>query len=838
MSGPVTYNNAIRFACDDGATTLWLGLDGEFEMTAGVKPNVNAFTCFYRDFQQLLLGDGQIPARRRQGRLEFFHSEIWDVGQGGPQGGPDLTLQRMEIVDAEVLAVGVDGITTVRVFVADRRHTLVWPRGGVVDSGEINKQPHDGNRGVDANGNPIRKAGYLVRHCLTRMGLEITIPGELDTGDLAAPVDVEWRGNHAPTELEQILDGLGYLFTIDAEGAYAIVRRDAGPQPTFPPEAMPTPALGVDRRGATVVFSSYPYPATDTREVTGLGDYKKPDAEKDVLEYVFWNPKEGKFVNLAEAMKDLWGGKDPKQLLQEGYVEGYSQEWVKVVTDSAFRCIRINPKHPDWGERPFLARVVEDRDRGLSTVAQVKAIRPILGADGLWRNTTDQVPIHAVHLMDGGRALVFGDYLMKIDPDAEPAADPRRHLIPLTKDDLTVTATVECRVKEKGADGVEQWLPEYFHVGFVSLLGRIRRLGDAELKLAMLKPETMIVPRPDLQLRRKDGVDQNRERMQDKAFNYAPFYIKGSGEPSTRVAIPGFAPYVPGARISRVRIGQSPPMTTVEVNTWYFPHVQVYLRRDKRSGPRAAQQPQQEAFPKQAETALARSAQGFSGAAPPVAAVAPFPSVALAASGQPIVKIVGTEKGGAHYKGKLMKGSAGKSPAAKPDADLPLKAVEGDGGMLEGDDCLVLNLDEASGKADASGNLRRTHWAYLGTSVPLYYPCSIVGMTIPPEPKAGEEKEKPKPIVVISAPAPTTPFLVTLKQDDGANGSPTSPATWKYTVKLMNSDGEVVGTKVGPKVERPNGRVSPATLGLGYYDAERQFKLLIAFESVGTGGCG
>lgn len=92
---------------------------------------------------------------------------------------------------------------------------------------------------------------------------------------------------------------------------------------------------------------------------------------------------------------------------------------------------------------------------------------------------------------------------------------------------------------------------------------------------------------------------------------------------------------------------------------------------------------------------------------------------------------------------------------------------------------------------------------------------------------------------------PSTANLVPVKltQSGGSNGTKTSAATYTYDMKTFTTtasgtvtDGTTIGTAQSPLVSRPNGTATVAAYGLAMR-ASDGFKLVIAYEQYGVGGC-
>lgn len=78
---------------------------------------------------------------------------------------------------------------------------------------------------------------------------------------------------------------------------------------------------------------------------------------------------------------------------------------------------------------------------------------------------------------------------------------------------------------------------------------------------------------------------------------------------------------------------------------------------------------------------------------------------------------------------------------------------------------------------------------------------------------------------------------VSLTQTGGSNGTSSAAATWTYTANDTLGGSAELGTVLGPEWPRPNGRMTAATKGLGYFNTSGVFVLSIAYEKPGAMEC-
>src|SRR5687767_5208190 len=128
MAGP--YFNFVRFVVD-GGPTLALSLESDFVLSAGVQPNINTAVVPWEQYDLLQNNPD------RTGRLEFYFNRSSLT--------PDYTIQKISIIRVEALEAGMTvksggqrRFIKYRLYLADRRHKFVSPRGGNLRVGRVN----------------------------------------------------------------------------------------------------------------------------------------------------------------------------------------------------------------------------------------------------------------------------------------------------------------------------------------------------------------------------------------------------------------------------------------------------------------------------------------------------------------------------------------------------------------------------------------------------------------------------------------------------------------------------------------------------------------------------
>lgn len=589
---------------------LYLRLEGDLVRSAGIKPDLVSATVSYREFDKLA------KDWDRAGILEFwFRSGPGELDASGLPATPDVRLDQWWIVDLEPLRYGrargaaKSRVVEYRLFLADRRHRLVWPRGGHLTIGEINKEPFDVNTGKDALGNPLRNNKEIVDLCLKAMGLTENAPATLTR--LPALKNLKWRGNHAPTELEKILGELNHVLTLRQDGSFQIFEIGDATGAEIPQTdtieadgfAMPL----VDRRGKVVVFASFPTAVTDTRTITGLKAKRWQLVCPDI---------DGQFKTIDQ--HSLLSTLDLEQLVRDGFAE-IPERYRDTIRNFLFRCIRLDPD--EFGAPPLLRKKLDGK--GLESAAEFEALVAVQGTDGLWRNSASFVQIPVWHLYENGSVVQLQLPLLKLmDPVATD--HPEIYAKAIGADDLRGTVSLE--VLDKQADGSRR--PRYFFCGFQQSLGRIVKLTPEEVQTAIEGKDSdrLIVARPELRLFLSQGEPINQKELEDRCELLAPRFVRGSGSEAKVYISKGFVAGNLNGLVARIKYSQEHPQTTFEVLTWWAPHAS-YLMRGKESDAAASvaggSAPAGGAYPAQAAESGQRMAMGASGATQPAVPVMP-----------------------------------------------------------------------------------------------------------------------------------------------------------------------------------------------------------------------
>jgi hypothetical protein len=284
--------NIVTFRPDASDARLAIKLQGAFALKGGLEANVNRAVCSYLEFAKL----GGNPAQ--QGTIEFWQNS--NPHEDGAEA--DVTISDVSIIDVDIDEVGITSdqepgsppqIVTYILYFADFRQRFASPRGGRLEVGLVNPDPaqaaggldldttdggDDDGSGASSSGDgdpdgtqdPSRPNSDLIGLCLAAMGLGDTdVPASVDQVD--PPHGLQWFGNHAPTELAKLLLHCGHVFVPNTDGTASICPMGQGSAPSLAAntQIIDTELPGIDRRGDTVVFTSYPNANIITQDTYG-----------------------------------------------------------------------------------------------------------------------------------------------------------------------------------------------------------------------------------------------------------------------------------------------------------------------------------------------------------------------------------------------------------------------------------------------------------------------------------------------------------------------------------------------------------------------------------------
>ena len=478
-----------------------------------------------------------------------------------------------------------------RISFTDFRDRYVEPRGGRLRVGWVNKGPKPAKPATGAAPAPAPAEGEgrelklseMTVQCLKRMGVaDTSVPDGVDDTD--PPRDVKWFGNHAPTELEKLLALCNCVFVPANDGTGHVVKIGDGDPPTYPKgELLPELEIpAVDRRGKTVIVSSFPTRAVETMAMQGpdkdtwgfvvqdsFGNWKKPE-EADLLggrtliEHFNEN-----FDNITPSKGTPQGQKTLIETLAKG-VPGidytFAQERIR---GQAYRCIRLNQtKHPTAPLSKVFGKDTDTPDAPPSMLAKVALQDP---ASKRWENSPAPIDVPIQFFTDDG-VVLLKERIVQVKQSTD---NLNRDAVEPPEADCTFKISAEATEKDK--EGKDR--PRYYHAGFTADVGGIVQMSDDDVENALDgdgDKDTFVITRPALRLietvdPKSPGVVQsdNRDRVDAAALLIARPYVAFSSLATRILAARGFQRVECSGLVSEVRWSQDKLQTTATLNNWW-----------------------------------------------------------------------------------------------------------------------------------------------------------------------------------------------------------------------------------------------------------------------------
>lgn len=568
---PVTRGNRIVFVSTNNRL-LDLRLDGSLELKPGLEPATWQFSCVAADFK---------PIRENadwRGQLRLYNSPAISAALLG------VTIDNVEIVDVELGALGVattagsddepvdlanQAVVAIeyKVTIADFRHRLKAPRGGLLVLGEINKKPINAATNKDANKRYALTNAQLMRECFTEMGLTVvaTAPklGQVkfpETEVAATPVllDLDWKAAHPAEELSKILKTLGLIAWPTLAGGLEIGKAGVGADPDFTQASVLSdlPNGSIDRRATKLLITSAPNAIRETVDYTGIS--------ADGLEYCWYDLTDQTWKRWEEItyLRNF----DPETEFQQQWPniqpvthEGVVYNLKAFLELHAFRCVRLNP---DYFSRDTRLFHYVSRSGKAPMYPTVQARIPLQDpASKQYTAAIEKTTVSVAGFYDNGRVLCTQERLMNIQASIA-TAEPRRFLVALRFNDVSARLTWDGWDATKAA-------PKCYRIGFEGHAEAMTVFQGEDLE--QFSPDAKVCV-PDLILHRLNGEDENAEELAERALELATSYLPSNKIPR-RVTITGFYAADLSPRITRLRFKQSPPMTEVEVDDFASPKV-------------------------------------------------------------------------------------------------------------------------------------------------------------------------------------------------------------------------------------------------------------------------
>ncbi len=653
------FQNTIVFDLPD-KSRLHLKLSNAWVRSVGIGPDVNVATVSYNEWESI--GDKQ----KLIGDVKFFYTAAPNAGTNSA----DVTLKLQEIIDVQPETYGPRAdaskppptntaslpveILSYRITFADIRHKFAHPFGGRVALGELNKTPLTVGGNNDANGNKLYNPLQMASACLRAMGLKDSF-APLSLSDHPKLFDVQWRGNHAPTELEKVLKHTQHVTSVSAAGNLLLHAIGKGEPPVIPTNRAIAvlPFQAIERRGKSIILTSAPNANLETKTIVGPYDEDGDESWQFVIEDL-----SGKWVTYDQS--GYFRGETEALARFQTFLPGVPEEdppLPRLARNRLFRCIRLNPVK--YGPSPLNRKLVLG-DRGAPVDLIVTSKAATADILDVYTNPKEFELARLYGLYDEGRVIHSLDIFLRTDTPALEPFNPHARL--LGNNDLHVRCTRE--VYEKNDE--DQWVPKYNVVGYKQVLADIVEVTGADLQNLIDSGEAPIYVVPSLRLLTIDGVVDNADQVKALAINQANAFLSGSGDPAEIRVAKGFFPFDLNGTVSKIEYHQHDLKTVFHINTFFLPSSEAlprYQDIDAHS--------KTDAYPKQAEVSAARTSAGQSGSTQQTAMIQAWPP-SPTPPGLVKVKITDISSAG---RGKYNGGIVGGASTA--DQSSPLTEPEG-----------------------------------------------------------------------------------------------------------------------------------------------------------------
>jgi hypothetical protein len=609
--------NLVCFKVDDDGPRIFIQLEGEFVLSAGIAPNVNRALVPHGEFDKLVEKDGI----KTLGTVEFWFSDepTRQVDPDDPDDEdpkPDHSIAGVRLVDVEPVKIGVPRgqtaprIVQYRLILADMRERFVDWRGGMLNDGDINS--------ATARDADLISNNELISRCLSAMGASFQIGIDV-VADLLSGLpmrDLHWSASSAPEELHKLLEYCRATLIVTSEGKLEIVTMGSGEDPEIP-EGREVPGLlkmpGKGRRGKTVILTSAPNPIIETLTLSG------PDHA--TWEFVVRDAGDNKsrpWVAIDQC--SLLGNKSAAEHMKDGFKD-VAAAYREDMRAEAFHYIRLNKDAKDPKIQTMLRLCKEGIDDWREPVAAAK-IATQHEEDGQWHNEGEAVQLHIAHLLhdpaSGEPIIQCWQLLGKVSSDGVDSIE--KNFVALTSGELEVRASYYAKDK----NGKQ----EFFAIGFEKGPDGLSKIDEQQLAALIEKADkdVVFVPVKELQLHRLDGEDQNRSELEEKAAAMAELFLRGSENEYVQRMAAGFLSGELGGKITEIRWDQNECKTTFKVNAWAYPHYIAGVRERLKAGGG-------QLFPSQNQTAGSRLALGGVASVQPAVPIMPGPRPGGTATG-------------------------------------------------------------------------------------------------------------------------------------------------------------------------------------------------------------
>ncbi len=296
----------------------------------------------------------------------------------------------------------------------DGRRRLNGRTGGMLFQGVLNRLRPSG-----AIITPKAKCSDLVQYCIDAIKTLTyregpSLPAGLVTSldAFEPPVELIWRGAHAPTELQRLLEWTRHCFAFNQDGTYSIHRlKDPG-------EALVSPTMGEARLpGGSVTFGD----EAPTKCIISGAPTRHLIERKRTLDTP--NPLTWVGVDVdgsIQPLEDLswWpSGKTPIQVYVRNF-EDVDNKYKNLARASVFRMLQLHDDDLTAGWT-LVSRLLDEQtdvlERGIPLAVRLKAKAAVQNDAARWVQQTELVPISDVSIDLERGVIKCGQALIKLD---------------------------------------------------------------------------------------------------------------------------------------------------------------------------------------------------------------------------------------------------------------------------------------------------------------------------------------------------------------------------------------------------------------------------------------
>jgi hypothetical protein len=567
--------------------------DAGFKLSSGMKPDVNHARVSPIELQKL----GPNPGVT--GALFWYGNNDPEADEDG--SGADVVMTFISIVDVQPEELGESpqlgyGVQVLvwRVFFADWRDGLQFPRGGRLNLGLMNQSPVASSVTADhaMSGDKtlyedLYQNSELLTMCFKAMNIDDWATAPDDADNIDPVTNLQWHGTHAPTALADLMSKVGATFCPHLDGTASVEVIGEGDQPQ--PDASDVIAWlnipAIDRRGKVAILTSAPAPKKQTQWIGG--------PTGDTWQFVIQDTNDVWF-NIAEGsdwadFREQCGFDDnirPIDVLnifeKLAASSDATADFGKVqnrVREQLYRCVRLSPDQYPPDKTPIL-RFVFEAD-GSTTYISCQAIIAQQVAPGIYRDSADPMDLPCAQCVEGCM-LQFHDLLVKTNDGSDPdntgqfmelyGGDPEGDG---SDADLQIRVTQEMVIQDTDDAGNTIYKPDYYEIGFTGDgQGNPQKMSDGDVQNALDKPDrnTTLHWRPEWTnslVWNVDGTDTDHSTIDSAAAAEAKNLLQNLSQPSQELHIRGFFDCDLNGIISEIQWLQKEYKTVIKINQYY-----------------------------------------------------------------------------------------------------------------------------------------------------------------------------------------------------------------------------------------------------------------------------